>query len=713
MKKRRSINGFILLLILGFQGLQISAQNRAIDSLSNLVDKGKDDTTQVLNHVALANLYTAENNYDLSWKQILQGYRLCKTLNYERGLAMLYRAEARMARSKGEIDRAIDYFLRGLVLFEKLGEGKMKANCCGALGNLYYEKGAFDKSASFMLKAVKAYDAIGDKKNAAGYYGNLGAIYESMKDYKKALTVYEKANSLCKEIDYQQGIAINLVCIANLYMDWNQNEKALDFDFQALKINEGLGDSSYISNNLSNISVAYQNLHNYHKALEYAERANATTPRGDQYLYLSNLVATGDILMKLKEYKKAETIFLQAEQLLEKFSSITTQSKNYLLLSTVYDSLGNFRKSLQYFKKHAILRDSIFNDDNRRKILDSQLQFEYNKKATADSLLAAEEKKLVSVKLKQQRTENLALTAGIILVAIFGAVMFNRFRVTHQQKLIIEAKETETQFQKQIIEAKHLEITDSINYAERIQRSFLATQELLDANLKDYFVMFQPKSVVSGDFYWARNIPQSGFMLITGDSTGHGVPGAIVSLLNITSIESAIKEGYHSPGTLLDETRNSIIERLSHDGSEGGGKDGMDCIACLFDFNRMILKIAAANNPAWIVRDALSKDTKRALIEIRPDKMPVGRHQKETTPFKEHEIPLHKGDVVYTLTDGYADQFGGPDGKKFMVRNLKTLLANNAHLSMAEQKLALEKTFKEWKGTQEQVDDVCIIGIRV
>lgn len=290
-----------------------------------------------------------------------------------------------------------------------------------------------------------------------------------------------------------------------------------------------------------------------------------------------------------------------------------------------------------------------------------------------------------------------------------------------EQKIDIATKDIREQ--KHIIEEKHKEITDSINYAERIQRSFMATKELLDENLKEYFVFFKPKDVVSGDFYWASVLSPSPlgrvgegiFALATADSTGHGVPGAIMSLLNITSLESAIKEGYTQPADILNSTRKTIIERLKKDGSEEGGKDGMDCSLVSFDFKHKKLSYAAANNSVWIVRHASSSavEHKSQLIALVANRMPVGKHEKDKTPFTQHEFDLQPGDMVYTLTDGFADQFGGKKGKKFKYKQLEELLISISDRSMAEQKQKLDEVFENWKGNLEQVDDVCLIGVRV
>lgn len=316
----------------------------------------------------------------------------------------------------------------------------------------------------------------------------------------------------------------------------------------------------------------------------------------------------------------------------------------------------------------------------------------------------------------------LAMAALVIYLTFF--IVKTREKKLKDEKEILEktvdmrtaevVKEKKTvERQNRLISQKHKEITDSINYAERIQRSFMATKDLLDTYLRDYFVFFKPKDVVSGDFYWALPVTvaidgqqRRCFLLVTADSTGHGVPGAIMSLLNITSLETTVREGVFWPAEILNETRKIIINRLKNDGSADGGKDGMDCSVCLYDFEALKLYIAASQNSVWISRG-------QELLEIKADKMPVGRHDKQDMPFTTKVIDLEPGDMVYTYTDGYADQFGGETGKKFMTKNLKSLLLSLSNLPMNEQKNKLDQVFQTWKRQLDQVDDVTIIGVKI
>ena len=231
----------------------------------------------------------------------------------------------------------------------------------------------------------------------------------------------------------------------------------------------------------------------------------------------------------------------------------------------------------------------------------------------------------------------------------------------------------------------------------------------LDA--KKFFILYKPKDIVSGDFYYAISHQHPGsdvekFYLCTADCTGHGVPGAFMSMLNISYLnESIIEKKIASPNLVLDHIREEIISSLNPEGSEEESKDGMDCILAAFDFKNNVLEYAAANNSFYIVRNG-------ELISCPADKMPVGMHS-DMKPFTLRKMDLQKGDIVYSLTDGYADQFCGPKGKKFKYKPLEELLVSNYKLPMDEQKSILNEKFEAWKGNLEQVDDVLLIGIRV
>ena len=306
--------------------------------------------------------------------------------------------------------------------------------------------------------------------------------------------------------------------------------------------------------------------------------------------------------------------------------------------------------------------------------------------------------------------------------SVIGFIRY-RTRALAEEKLKLEklvkvrtkevvAQKDEILKQKLVVDKQHQEISDSINYAQRIQSSLIGSEKLLRKHLPDFFVLLIPRNVVSGDFYWAAPLSPNNFLLATADSTGHGVPGAIMSILNIACLKDSIEADKQTdPAEILNHTRKRIISSLAGDEEEEGGKDGMDCSLISYDFPNLRMFYAAANSPIWIVRN--SENGEKELIELKPDKMPVGKFTEELSAFTQHEVKLQKGDLVYTFTDGFADQFGGSQGKKFKYKPLRALLTEIANQPLNIQKQILKDTFLKWKGDEEQTDDVCLIGVKV
>lgn len=281
-------------------------------------------------------------------------------------------------------------------------------------------------------------------------------------------------------------------------------------------------------------------------------------------------------------------------------------------------------------------------------------------------------------------------------------VMFQTIRTRiRAQTLISEQKELETR-QRLEIERKNVEILDSITYAKRIQNAILPSDEMVKEHLSESFILYKPKDIVAGDFYWLEPI-ENGVLYAAADCTGHGVPGAMVSVVCNNGLNRAVREfGLVSPGEVLDKTREIVLQEFEKSLEV---KDGMDIALCALHNGN--LQYAGAHNPLWIVRNGASE-----IEEIKADKQPIGRFDRQT-PFTTHVVNLNEGDTVYTFSDGFADQFGGERGKKFKAANFKKLLLSISHESMTEQKALLDKAFEDWRGDLEQLDDVCVIGVKI
>lgn len=300
---------------------------------------------------------------------------------------------------------------------------------------------------------------------------------------------------------------------------------------------------------------------------------------------------------------------------------------------------------------------------------------------------------------------------GASYMMIFGVIGFlistyNWNRSFKKEVLLRQDAESKLKHAFGELEEKNKEVLDSITYAQRIQRALLASESMLKKNLPEHFILFNPKDIVSGDFYWACEA-HGKFYFAIADSTGHGVPGAFMSLLNISFLNEAINEkGIQKPNDVLAHVRSRLISSLAIEGSNEGGNDGMDCILMVFDSKKNSLEVSCAHNPLVIVRE-------NELIEITADKIPVGKSIKNEMPFTLHTIELKRNDILFAFTDGFADQFGGPKGKKLKYKQLCETLSLNKDLPLKKQKENLLNLFTNWKGNLEQVDDVLIAGIRI
>jgi serine phosphatase RsbU (regulator of sigma subunit) len=266
--------------------------------------------------------------------------------------------------------------------------------------------------------------------------------------------------------------------------------------------------------------------------------------------------------------------------------------------------------------------------------------------------------------------------------------------------------------QKEEIMEKNKEITDSIRYARRIQSAIMPVEDTMNQILKDYFILYKPKDIVSGDFYWVGK--KNNFIFITAaDCTGHGVPGAFMSILGISFLTEIVnRKDVTSTGQVLDELRTCIIRSLQQKGITGEQKDGMDIAFCALNTETNVLQFSGANNPLYIIKnDSHQKDVNH-LEEVKADKMPVAIHE-HMEPFSNHEIQLNEGDCIYLASDGFEDQFGGPKQKKFKSAQLKELLLSVQQYPMSRQKELIDAAFENWKGDLEQVDDVLIIGFKI
>lgn len=555
---------------------------------------------------------------------------------------------------------------------------------------------------------------------------SIGLIYFSQKNYSGALENYFKSLKIRESVQDKQGVSGSLNNIGEVYKALGEEEKALEHYSKALAINREIGNRNWESININNKAMIFygqgmllgkqdpQREVFFKQALEnYFEALKIRTEIGDQQGIALSGLGIGLVYTQQKKFADAQNYFADALSISKSIGYREAIKEIYLAKTRLDSSMSNWNTAFINHQLYILYRDSLLNEESTRQSVRAEMTFNFDKKEELARIEQAKKDVLVTEEKQRQKIIIVAVSVVLLVVMILALVIFRSLRQNQKKNRIITLQKEEVERQKHIVEEKQKEITDSINYAERIQRSFLASDTLLTTHLKDYFVFFQPKDIVSGDFYWAAELGNGRFLLATADSTGHGVPGAIMSILNISCLEKSVEEQQLiEPAAILDHTRLKIIERLKKDGSTEGGKDGMDASLISFDLKNFQLTYAAANNPVWIIRYS-AEEQKHVIIELAPDKMPVGKHDKDAIPFKQSNVLLQKRDMVYTLTDGMPDQFGGPKGKKFMYKPLKELLISIADLPATEQKNKLSTALNSWKGVLEQIDDVCIVGVRV
>ncbi len=661
----------------------------------------KENISVCLNDIGF--IYYFWGKYDKALKYFQQALKIDEKLGREAQIARDLNNIGYVYYSWGKYDKALKYFQQALKIDEKFGQEDQIAICLNNIGMVYDSWGKYDKAIEYYQQALKIDEKFGQEDKIAILLNNIGAVYYSWGKYQKAIEYFQQALKIAEKLGQEDKIAILLNNIGNVYNSWGKSasdpkatadmyDKAIEYYQKALKIAEKLGQEDKIASYLNNIGIVYDYWGKYHKAIEYFQKSLKIAEKLEQEdkiaIYLNNIGGIYDFWGK---YDKALEYYQQALDINEKLNAKPRMMENYKSFYKTYKTIKNYKKALEYYKLYSEVKDSLFNEESHKQITEMMTKYETEKK---EKELIKKDAELTQQKAaaKRQKIVSWSVGSGLFLVLIFSVLLYNRFRVTRRQK--------------KVIEGQNKDITDSIHYAEQIQRASLPKDEEVERLLPENFVLFKPKDIVSGDFYWLGEEAGKVFFAAC-DCTGHGVPGAFMSMMINALLSEAVNEkGITKPSLIFYEVRNGIIKSLKQTGAEGEQKDGMDAVLCMWDKANNKLEFAAAYNSLYLIR-------KDELLETKGDKQPIGFYLGEQMPFTNHEIKLQKEDIIYIFSDGYADQFGGPGGKKFKSKPFRQLLVDVHKKDMAEQKAILEKTFEDWKGNLEQVDDVLVMGIRI
>lgn len=730
------------------------AQTHEIDSLKQRIRNANKDSVYVKDLNELAWLFL-DYSSDSSQSYVSRAQRLAQELNFSEGLIDAKNTQGILYRYAGETEKALQLYQEIISLRTQQGRNDKLTGAYANLGSVYFEQGDNAGALKYYLKAYQFATDLNQVQNQMILLNNLGAAYKSSGLNELAIEAFKKGIELNKSFRDEFQEAQFYSNIATVYDQQELYKESVHYAKQAYTIfkkNKNIRQLSTVVNNLSLASrhlndyrsteaylremkvIAdelkendyyvlyhqsranyYHDLARFKEALQEADKAILMCDSAaDRAAYGTSLLIKGSALINSKHYEKGMQYYRRGITIVKDVDDKHHLAKAYFGMSEAFRGMGDYRAALDYYRRADEMLDSLNTDAFNTKMATLNSLNELDKKER-ELQLSIKENESMEAKNKLQAQFLIAtLTVGLlVLVLLVFSIRAYRVKkkdneLLSQQKLEIEAKNNilhtqklEIEGQKLLVEQKQKEILDSIHYARRIQRALLAKPELINRHLSDNFILYKPKDIVSGDFYWAAE-RDGRFYLAVCDSTGHGVPGAFMSLLNISFLNEAINEkGIVEPNQVLDHVRKKLIENVSHDGS----KDGMDGVLICFDPQQRSLTYASAYNRPLLISEG-------KLVEYPADKMPIGMSEN-TQPYTLHNVNFEQGDVLYLYSDGYADQFGGPGGKKFKYKALQSELLKISALPLSEQALRMDQTFENWKGQLEQVDDVILIGIRL
>lgn len=677
----------------------------------------------------------------------------------------------------GNTDSALVFINNALEIYKRTGDHKEIAKIYNSLGDIYYDDAKYNKAVEYYKKEIEVKEAMHDEPQyLAIAYLNLGSTFIALSEFQQALEQYQKALRTFESIGVEEGIAAANFGIGQIYENLSQsalatkeNEtnylKAVENYKSALHLYRKMGfvekegqtllalgtvysrlvtnkyaeqfgeeweDSLYrvkqadilqsfdsslyyynraldifteqkvereIAKVNTNVGSIYSWAREWGKAYSFISKAVSLCRKNNlQYELSAALYALGESDFRQSELKNAEKTFLECAQLSKSLDLKETLRYCYDRLSRLYDQQGQSVLALSYLKKSVRIKDEIFTEKSQKVIAELQTKYETEKKEQELKLMKNQDELQKSI-IQRQKLMIIGAIIGSLLILIVALLMFKMFRDKQRANVVLEEKNALITSQKQ-------EITDSIKYASRIQTAVLPSSNLIADAIPEHFVLFLPRDIVSGDFYW-MTCKNDKIVLVAADCTGHGVPGAFMSMLGVSFLYEIVnKESILQPSEILNRLRNHIKTTLSQTGKIEEQKDGMDISLCVIDKQNKQLEWAGAFNPLYQIR-------KGELIEYKADKMPVAVHINDYKSFTNHEVEIQPGDTFYMFSDGFSDQFGGADGRKFMSKKFKEKLLSIWDKPMEEQRALLLTAHLDWRGDHDQVDDVLVIGFRM
>ena len=656
-------------------------KGQSIDSLLYLIDNDliKDDSDK---YDLLCQVIEEINDAESKIRFCDQAIELAQKLDILPALPYLMKGDAYIG--VGKLPLALECFIQAAKFYEIEGNNFGLARAYNYMAEAYNTQGYLENAYHYLQKVIDIYEQEKDSFRLGYALHNLGYSTYSSGQYDTALVYLTKSLDLFKKLNHPNATYLYYFCLGDL-------------------------------------GLVYSRLSDFNKAEEYLLTAIDTMARFDDKRALAEfMTGYANILQQKGEIKQAITY---ASRALKNTDDPDYERDASHLLARLYEISGRFDSAYYFQSIFIIANDSIKNIESVQKMADLRTEYEVGKKqAEVDAL---EKNKLI------RNITNIGL--GIILLLAIGLITMYYTNLRRSRKLTGALEERRVLLEKQSTELKEKneeilsaneelkqlneitsgqrdEIISSINYAQRIQSALLPPETYIKELLNENFILYMPKEIVSGDFYWIKQVKHF-VLLVAADCTGHGVPGAFMSMLGISHLNEIVQSrGITKANEVLNELRKQVKQSLRQSWQRHESRDGIDMALCVIDTEKNTLQYSGANNPLYIISTIKGKPE---LKEIKADNMPVGVHYSKVTTFTNHEIKLNIGDTFYIFSDGYVDQKGGKDNNRFSSTRFKKLLLDINDQAMYEQKEVLENVLKEWMGNHPQRDDILVIGARV
>jgi len=678
------------------------------------IDAGKSvgDTADINRLIKLSFSYYKKGQLDQTSIYAQQALVLSKKINYKSGLAQSANLAGEMLHQKGNYSEALTYFNAALLISQELKDSIIQSTSFIGLGNTYAYMGEYVKALEYFLKGLVIEEKIQIQHHLPWYYNNIGSIYNDQKNYRTSLEYLFKAVHVEEKVKDKRALAVTLSNIGETYIHLKKNDSALYHYIRSLRLAEEVKDTFSIANTLAYSALLYSQLKRYGSAYSFANKgykiASKKNYKGVIPLYLKTF---GEVSQAKNQYDQAEKYFLEMKGFAKKIDAKLLTRDAYLSLSKLYYERKDYEEAYKNYQLFSETKDTILNQENSKLITEMNTKYTSEKKEKEIELLKKNEEiqnlELVKKKneLDRQRTVSISVFVGFLLLMIVAILTFSRYRLKKKANdqlqnafNLIEEKNIQ-------IEKSNLMITDSITYAKRIQDAILpAAEDLAKILSEDFFILYQPAHIVSGDFYWCSH-QQNKTIFVVADCTGHGVPGAFMSMIGNTLLNEIVNERKITDTKRIAELLDEKIIHSLHQHAGTDKYDGMDISICCIDKTTQEISFTGAHHAMYAYNGQLQK--------IKGDLYSIGgAQQQKAKTFTSQSISYEAGLRLYFLTDGYCDQSGGASHKRFSSKQFENLLNEIQDSEMPKQKEKLEQAFENWKSDVKQRDDVLVVGIK-